>query len=141
MPAPSELEPSMVSAADLSKLEDELLTVYTKTRIGSGAYSGSSHVTNPSTSSLPDPHSFRVYRFAAAFFPFNVSRQMHAITFLAHHQQLPVDGTLVFLDLFRRLLALQTLHTPQLLILFAQSAMIRSYSQFSQLSLFINTDC
>lgn len=70
-------------------------------------------------------------------FPFNFFfYQMHAIIFVAHHQQLPADGTLVFLDLFRRLLALQA---HQLLILFAQLATIRSYSQFFQRPLFIDT--
>lgn len=54
---PDGFEPSIVSEEDLKKLEDELLAVFTEARPGTGAYSN--HATNPSTSSLPDPDSFR----------------------------------------------------------------------------------
>jgi hypothetical protein len=64
MTAPSDVsQPSTVSEEDLNKLEDELLAAFTKGRIGGGAYIGSNHITNPSTSSLPDPHSSRMYFF------------------------------------------------------------------------------
>lgn len=58
---PDGFEPSIVSEEDLKKLEDELLAVFTEARPGTGAYSN--HATNPSTSSLPDPDSFRMYVF------------------------------------------------------------------------------
>lgn len=57
----------MVSQEELSKLEDELLATFAKARPRSGAYSGSNHVTNPSTSSLPDPSAFSMYRFQLFF--------------------------------------------------------------------------
>jgi hypothetical protein len=60
MSAPStDSQPVVVSEEDLSRLGDELLVTFSTARIASGAYSGSNHVANPSTSSLPDPPSFR----------------------------------------------------------------------------------
>ena len=50
-------QPTVVSEEQLNQLEHELLAVFTRARPGSGAYSGSSHVTHPSTSSLPDQQS------------------------------------------------------------------------------------
>lgn len=65
---------------------------------------------------------------------------MRVAPFLAHHQQLPTEGMLVFPDLFLQLLALQELHIRQVASPSAQLAEIRWYSQFFQRSRFTDVN-
>jgi hypothetical protein len=132
MPTPPDgSQPSMVSEEDYNKLEDELLAVFSKGRIGSGAYGGSNHITNPSTSSLPDPQSYRMYRFQLLYALLSFFFQMRVVRFPVHYQQRPTENLPVS-DLFLQLPALQTLRIRRAALLSAQLATIRWYFQFFQ---------
>jgi len=118
----------MVSEEELSKLEDELLIVFSKAGIGSRAYSN--HVTNPSTSSLPAPRHFRTSLCFTSFLQRLELFQNPLVRIRGRHQQHQAERSPVFPDLFLQLLVLQGLHIRQVALLYHLLATARLCFQF-----------